>query len=393
MAVTKIVEGPGIIDTIKGAIAGVFMGILLMVVSVPLLGYNEYRAVRIAESLTEGAAITLSLSSAAVDASGEGRLVHTSGDAKTSGSLTDDAFFVTADSLRLRRSVEMYQWKENKTEKKLDDGKKEVTYSYTREWSSQHQDSSKFEEKTGHTNPTIPYDEASWNSPGVTLGAYTLTDGQVSQLANWETLKVDSANAETWIAMQAEGMGHLDNGGLYLGAKPGSPTVGDVKVTFDVIKPGPVSVVSQQVGNTFKPYTTSNGWDVDLVASGTVDAETMFGDAQSGNTMMLWVFRGVGWMMMFIGITALFRPFTAIAEKIPLIGGLLGFGATVVGFLLSSAMSLFIIGVAWVIARPLLGALLLGMSCAAFAGLLVVGVAGGRALKAKMDEDEEAAPA
>ena len=133
MAVTKVVEGPGIIDTIKGAIAGVAIGVLMVAVAVPMLGFNEWRAVRIAASLTEGAGIVVSLPSAAVDGAGEGRLVHTTGDASPQGEITDDVFSISASALRLRRSVEMYQWKENKSEKKRDDGKKEVTYSYTRE--------------------------------------------------------------------------------------------------------------------------------------------------------------------------------------------------------------------------------------------------------------------
>ena len=87
-------------------------------------------------------------------------------------------------------------------------------------------------------------------------------------------------NYEAWLSMQPEGAAHLHDGGLYQGRLPASPTIGDVRISFELVKPGPVSVVSKQTGSTFTPYTTSNGRIVDLVASGNVPAESMFDQAQ-----------------------------------------------------------------------------------------------------------------
>src|SRR5687768_7217856 len=90
----------------------VVIGILMMIGALPMLFWNEGRAVRTAESLGEGRGAAVSVSSEKVDPAKEGKLVHTMGRAKTADTVSDPVFGVSANAIALRRKVEMYQWKE-----------------------------------------------------------------------------------------------------------------------------------------------------------------------------------------------------------------------------------------------------------------------------------------
>src|SRR5215470_7840525 len=94
------------------SIVGVLFGIVLVVGSAVLLFWNEGRAVQTARSLAEGQGIIVDADVGRIDAVNDGKLVHVSGDLKTSAPLNDAEFGVSTKAARLVRNVEMYQWKE-----------------------------------------------------------------------------------------------------------------------------------------------------------------------------------------------------------------------------------------------------------------------------------------
>src|ERR1043166_9414872 len=97
---------------------GVLIGIVLVIGSVIGLFWNEGRAVQTARSLAEGRGLVVDADASRVDPQNEGKLVHLSGDLKTTAPLRDPDFPVSATAARLVRVVSMYQWKEEtKTER------------------------------------------------------------------------------------------------------------------------------------------------------------------------------------------------------------------------------------------------------------------------------------
>ena len=140
-----------------GGIAGLLFGILLFVVLTFVLFNNEGNSVKRAKAL-KNISDAVEVSSDAVMSENEGALVIFSGLADTNATLADDEFAVTApaSTLKMRRSVEMYQWHE-KSEEDDNDVK---TYSYYLDWSDSLIDSTNFGEKNGHQNPvSIPYED------------------------------------------------------------------------------------------------------------------------------------------------------------------------------------------------------------------------------------------
>jgi hypothetical protein len=138
----------GWFSRLAGSVRSVLFGLILFGAAFPLLWWNEGRAVRVAESLDEGAGAVVSVSTDGVESENDGELVHLSGLARTEDVLKDADFGISETGLKLIRSVEMYQWTESveQTKKKKTGGKEETrtTYRYKRKWSATPIDSSRF---------------------------------------------------------------------------------------------------------------------------------------------------------------------------------------------------------------------------------------------------------
>src|SRR5438874_672 len=140
------------------SIKGVLIGIVLFIVSFPLLFWNEGRAVDTARALDEGGKSVIAVPSAdKVDPANEGKLVHLTAEANTTETLEDKEFLISEKAIYLGRNVEMYQWKQEerkRSEKQLGGGEKEITeYTYDRVWSKDVIASGGFHE-SGHSNPS-----------------------------------------------------------------------------------------------------------------------------------------------------------------------------------------------------------------------------------------------
>ena len=57
-------------------------------------------------------------------------------------------------------------------------------------------------------------------------------------------------------------------GGVYLGDNPDSPAIGDVRVSFEQVKPAAVTVRSEQEGSSFAPWTSSSDGEVHEIRMG-----------------------------------------------------------------------------------------------------------------------------
>jgi Transmembrane protein 43 len=360
-----------------GSIKSVLVGLLFFVVSFPLLFWNEARAVKTARSLSEGAGAVVSVAADRVDPGNEGKLVHTSGAVTMAAPVVDPDLGVKAQAIKLVRKVEMYQWREkqqSQTRKKLGGGTETVTtYTYDKAWLPTVVSSSSFREPNGHENPSsMPLGSATTVADPVHLGAFKLSRAQLDKLDETEPLRVDQPPAGP-LSQDSRAPLKLADGGYYRGADPTSPQLGDVRIHFEIVNPKTVSTVGVQTGDTFAPYQASAGGTVLLVEAGDHGAAEMFKAAQSANQTLTWVLRAVGWLLMFFGLLLIFKPISTLGDVVPLVGGMLGAGLGLFSLLLASALSLVVIAIAWVYARPLLGIGLLVLAGAALALLIARG--------------------
>ncbi len=348
------------------AFTGIVVGIVLIIVGVALLFWNEGRAVKTYKTLKEGQGLVIDIASDSVDEANNGKLVHLSADAVTDETLVDQDFGVSANAIRLRRAAEMYQWEEtekSETQKKLGGGEETVTtYTYTKAWSGMLNDTANFQEPAGHENPSeFPYDSMTLDAEQVAVGAFYLSPDLIAQLSDYKDLPVrDVPEGAEW----PEGA-QTDKGGIYLGANPEQPQVGDVRINFSVVEPGPVSIVAAQNGESFADYETKAGGTIAMIVSGNVPAQQMFEDAIAGNTLITWLVRLGGFILIWIGFGLIFAPLSVLADIVPLFGSLVGAATGLIAFLLALALALTVIALAWLVFRPLLGIALLIVAVAA----------------------------
>jgi len=367
-----------------GAVKGILFGLVLFGLAFVVLFWNEGRAVKRQKALEEGGGKVVSVAADKVEAGNEGKLVHLTGQATTEEKLEDPVFKVAATALKLGRSVEMYQWEESvqsDTKKKLGGGTETTkTYSYAKDWSGSLIDSSGFKKPAGHENPkSMPYSSERWQAKKVELGGFVLSPALVSMIDSFE--KLPAGNGGDLPSAMKDGIKVVD-GAYYVGKNPGAPAVGDMRISFSAVKPLEVSVVSRQEGNSFVPYKSSNGGNVELLQTGKHTAGDMFQKALDDNKTFTWILRAVGFLMMMVGLNMIFRLASVVADVIPILGSVVGAGTGIIAFLLAACLSLVTIAIAWLFYRPLLGVALL-----AGAVLLVVIVAkklkGGKAPEAQ----------
>jgi hypothetical protein len=354
---------------IAESIKSVLFGLILFVVSFPLLFWNEGRAVKTARSLEEGAGATVSVAADSVVQANEGKLVHVTGPVTTDGPVADEEIGgVQVDGIKLLRNVEMYQWVEEKkseTRKKLGGGEETVTtYEYKKDWKSEPVDSSSFNTPNGHENPgAFPIDSRTFVADPVRVGAFTLSGEQLDQLNDAKDHPLaDDAEVTLPDSIQA---GRIDKGVIYVGSNPGTPALGDVRISFQEVAPSTVSLVGVQTGSSFSAYQAKAGDTVLLVEEGTHTAAEMFKAAQDANKVMTWLIRGGGFLAMFLGLFMIFRPIAVLGDVVPLFGSLLGVGVGLFSFLVSAVLSCLTIAIAWITVRPLLGITLLVLAGAA----------------------------
>ena len=363
---------------------GIGTGFLLIIAATALLWWNEGRTVRTGDAIVEAQLATEPMPAITkVDSAFEGKMVYATGRAVTKDELTDPVFGVKVNAIKLRRKVEYYQWVEHRRSEKrqkLGGGEETVTtYTYSREWVNHPVDSQSFKQMVGHENKTrIQSEDESWLAPNVTFGAYRFPEFLTRSIGGEKALNLSlsaeqraelqkaffapNAGLDTSQVLGQEGasMIHSQGNTLYVGRQPGTPAIGDVRVSFFETPAAEVSILARVSGDTFVPFRASNGNTFSRLAMGTHDMNGMFEDAKSGNATMAWILRGVGLVLCVVGFGMIFAPLKIVADVIPLLGSIVGAGTGLVAGLLGSAWSMVIIAIAWIRFRPVLAFCLLG---------------------------------
>ena len=146
---------------------------------------------------------------------------------------------------------------------------------------------------------------------------------------------------------------------LYFGRVPGSPEVGDVRVTFEKVVPAKVTVMAVVDGDTFKPYKAKNGKRYQTLRMGKKSGDEIVDADKDANTMFTWFLRLIGCLMVIGGLEGIFGFVETILKVVPFIAGIFGWGVGIVCTVIGVVWSLIIIALAWLFYRPLLGISLL----------------------------------
>ena len=378
---------------VKNSCMGIGVGFALFIGGTVLLWWNEGRAVHTADMLEEAQQACVEMENPSKkDKSLDGELVCGTAMATTEDSLVDKDFGIGANAISLKRSVEYYQWVEHenqKTEDKLG-GKQETTYTYTYDtkWVDSPVNSKDFKDPDYKGKNVVlanVEDGEEW-AENVTFGAYTLNEGLIHSMTDYEPLELDLSddllsqmNKNTQeayeryygkkdIAPSDSGYNyvHVDENQLYLGVNPAAPQVGDVRVTFEKVMPAKVTVVSVVDGDSFKAFKAKNGEHFQRLVMGKKGIDEIFEGEKTTNTFLTWMFRLLGTLLVIGGLKGIFGIIETLLKVVPFLANIVGWGVGFVCTIVGIVWSLIVIAIAWVFYRPVLGIILL-----VIAGLLI----------------------
>ena len=396
-------------------------GFILFCIGTALLWWNEGRTVKTEKMLEEvGGSYVEMENPNKKDASLDGELICGSALATTDDSLSDNQFGVGAKAIALHRRVEYYQWVEDSKESSEDKlGGKEVTtttYTYSKKWVSQPIESSEFKDPAYQNKNTVltTVEESEQYAENVKFGAYQLNETLIHQISsregldlniNEDLLKELDKNAQvayerfygvkksakqtveqlaetTVLSDSAKAVAdslkavndsiiknavnkkdleyvHLAGNVLYFGRVPGSPEIGDVRVTFEKVVPAKVTVMAVVDGDSFKAFKAKNGKRFQRLVMGKKSGDEIIDIEKETNNMLLWVFRIFGVMLVIGGLKGIFGFLETVLKVVPFIANIFGWGVGVVCTILGLVWSLIIIAIAWLFYRPILGITLL----------------------------------
>lgn len=341
---------------LRDSVLGSLIGVGLVIAAVMLLYWNEGNEVITLRTLDLAAHLVVEAPPGRIDPALEGRLVHLTGALEAAAPARDPVFgVVSADSVRLERHVEMFQWDEyssSSTEKSIGGGSTtQTTYDYQKTWSDRAIDSATFHARAGHVNPQWPISRQITDAADVRLGPYHVDAAVLNALAPSAPVSLPEGAAlpPGWKRGEA---------GPYRGRDPAAPSIGDVRVSFIAMPPGTTSVVAGQQVDRLAAFAAPNGQTVALAKPGVASAAAMFSAERSQARLLAWALRLAGFVLCLVGLVLLVRPFAVLVSVIPLLETMVDVTATLVMAGFAALITLATIAVARIVLQPLTSAAL-----------------------------------
>lgn len=166
-----------------------------------------------------------------------GSMVLVSGTPEVVEAPRDDDFNLTVPTPVLDRRVEMFQWREVHLGSDVH---------YELDWSDELQDTHKFEQPRGHANPaSFPLQSQSFVAGAVRVGGFALGPVLIRALPGSDTVTPDPSRLPANLAASFS----VYHEYLTTAVDPGSPRLGDVRVSWQAVPVQPVTVFARLDGD------------------------------------------------------------------------------------------------------------------------------------------------
>ncbi len=391
---------------VGNSLKSILWGIILVIISIALLAWNENNYVKQKAALKEWASIVNEATSDQINPELEWKEVHLYWEtASNAEALQDSTFWITTDDLKLKRTVEMYQWYEEEHEECHDNmwwsEDCTTTYTYDKKWANEAIDSSRFYSSNWHENPSNrEFNSDEQEKSPIALWVYTLTPVFINQLNNYKTINLNEQNIKIpekyqnnsnssqeisnentiennndnylyWDTESTEENTeedtttnttpitsnenfHVYNDYIYIWKNPNEPAIWDLKITFSSVKAWTISIVWKQMGSELTSYTVSNGRSISLLEQWNVTAEDMFLHAQQANRNMTWILRLIWLLLMYCWFAAMFKFIETLAKIVPFIANIIWVWTGIIALWLTLVVWFATIWIAWLAVRPII---------------------------------------
>jgi hypothetical protein len=229
--------------------------------------------------------------------------------------LGDDLYLKQGDFVAVERIVEMYAWNEESETTSND----MTIYNYTEEWTENPENSSAFDSEVGHENPEMAVKSEIFKSDTSMIGEYSINMNKV-RLPAFEELKIDQnkvtlGNYETLDAL--DGKTYIYDGYGTLA----EPEIGSIRISYNVIPSGKkVTVFGKVDGKEFTYHSGEKEKELYRMFYGTKD--DAMGELKGEYNMWGWIYKVLGFLVMWLGLSMILSPLSTVMEIIPIIGGM-----------------------------------------------------------------------
>lgn len=358
---------PSIVREFHNSWFSSLVGIILVFGGSGLLFWNEGRAVKTSLSLEEGLReIIVPETLKVIFDANDDKLVLVGGPLSIPTSLKEPSYGISINAVKLRKVVQMYQWKETENTKTHTvvnaDGEhithEEKTYSYTKDWLDNHINSNSFHRTSGHNNPPKDYWPAESKievNTNVQIGSFELGQNLKDKINNYKPVTSDE--------LPQSGHVKLYNGIYYHARNVWDPEIGDYRVQFSYAgrQGDEFTAVGKQSGQEIVPYQTETGEELFILHTGLKGASDVFMTEHYHNRTWTWIYRLAGWFPCFLGLCALSHLLELVLDLYPTVRSIVTLGVTSLPFSVSITLTLSIIGLGWGWYRPIVGLALLVM--------------------------------
>jgi len=341
------VKTTGYGSRIMNSITGVLIGIVLFVASFGLLYWNEGRT---DTSTIAKEAVEINSTSVGADSSLDGKLVSITGTVDSNETIGDSMFLNPGMFIAVERKVEMYSWIENKstTSKNNTGGSstETTTYTYKKDWKESPGNSGNFQNPDGHQNPQKTLDNYNGYATTAAVGVYNFNPANIT-LPSFTKVQLNAQN----ITLN-QGAVLASDSYVFIPKVNGDtfdvPQVGDLRISYYVLNPGfNGTIFGSLSGNNIESYSSEKGDNLFRLFTGT--RENAISTLHSEYTILSWILRLVGFLMMWIGLSLLFAPISVLLDILPIFGNISRALVGIVTFLVAFVLSVVTILVSMVI--------------------------------------------
>ena len=326
------VTNTNFISRIFSSIVGVLVGVILFFGSFALLWWNEG-----AVDFSKIAKTAIEIKSTTQDKANNQKLVSTTGPVEANSVIGDEPYVQIGQYIVLNRKSEVYSWIEEKNSKEnTNTGGSSTTttdYTYTKKWTNTPADSSKFQYPADHANAPKSIEDKEIKADASRVGVYYFENNTV-QITGLKPLTLNSANTSL-----PDGAELIGSEYIYIGrGSYTAPNIGDIRLSYTVLPAATkVTIFGKLEGRSIAPYFDKNNNKLYRLFVGSRDEAIV--TMRSEYTTMLWIFRGVGFLLMWMGLAMVFAPISVLLDILPIFGtisrGLIGAITFAVALILS----------------------------------------------------------
>ena len=207
--------------------------------------------------------------------------------------------------------------------------------------------------KKGYTNPEMIYKSSTIESNNARMDAFHITPTILRKLDSFEPIN-------SQIALNQIQGDFVQNGmWLFKGNNVDAPEIGDIRIRFEKMGATPAGVLGLQYKNAIVSFTSKNGNKHLMAEVGLQTVDSLINKAKNDNIWLTWILRIVGYAMMYVGIILVLQPIRILADIVPFIGYIFGFGLSVVAGVIATPLTSLTIAIAWFSYRPIHAIILL----------------------------------